>query len=364
MGQFSGSSQTLGTSVKSAKVMNRPNQPIVFFILYLVVSTVWSQSMVLGNIDFYGNRSAKIDIRKCLPYKEGDTLNVFSDSISYTRGVVTVENCLKAHKGIQQAEVVFVCCVMETQWTAYVGISRKTLVVNHSNKSKELKLPAEITNTYDSLMELLLPAIQSGYGGEDDSQGHALSDHPPSRKLQERLVSLAERYFDLLRDVLKYSKYSEQRVAAAWVIAYYHDKSAIVHDLSEAASDSDKEVRNNAIRALGIIINYIQARPNLNISVPPSPFIALMNSISWSDRNKSVGVLLALTEKRDQKLLLLLKNEALESLIDMASWKSEGHAMAGYMILGRIAGWTDQEVFESSSKNRQEMLAKMLAAIE
>lgn len=151
---------------------------------------------------------------------------------------------------------------------------------------------------------------------------------------------------------------------ATWVIAYYHDKSAIVNDLSAAANDNNEDVRNNAIRALGIIINYLQQKPNLNFTISPDPFIALMNSISWTDRNKSVRILLSLTTKRDQALLSKLKNEALESLIDMANWKSEGHATSGYTILGRIAGWTDQEIFDSYSKNRQEMIAKMLATIK
>ena len=63
------------------------------------------------------------------------------------------------------------------------------------------------------------------------SQGHALSNHIPSRKLEERFIGYSEKYFDLLRDGLSYSKYSEQRIVAAWAIAYYHDKKEITIEI-------------------------------------------------------------------------------------------------------------------------------------
>jgi hypothetical protein len=89
-----------------------------------------------------------------------------------------------------------------------------------------------------------------------------------------------------------------------------------------------------------------------------------MNSISWTDRNKSINILLTLSSNRDPKILLKIKNEALEPLIDMANWKSEGHAMGGYIVLGRIAGWKEEEIFKSSKKNRAEMIDKMLSTIK
>ena len=257
----------------------------------------------------------------------------------------------------------FVCCA-DGKWMAFIGVSVKELTVHNNLKTKDIQLPSEITRTYDSMEQLVLTAIQSGEEREDHSQGHALSENIPLRKLQERFIPYSEKYFDLLRDVLKYSKYSHDRIVACWAIAYYRDKSAIVNDLSEAATDDNEDVRNNAIRGLAIIIGYLQQQPNLNITISADPFISLMNSISWSDRNKSINILQILSYHRDPKLLLKIKNEALEPLIDMANWKSEGHAMAGYIVLGRIAGWKEEEIIESFKKNRADMIDKMLSTIK
>jgi hypothetical protein len=61
----------------------------------------------------------------------------------------------------------------------------------------------------------------------------------------------------------------------------------------------------------------------LRLVVRPAPFIDLLNSIEWTDRNKSSFALEMLTESRDPALLLDLRARALRSLIEMARWKSE-----------------------------------------
>ena len=51
-----------------------------------------------------------------------------------------------------------------------------------------------------------------------------------------------------------------------------------------------------------------------------------------------------------------------EEMKDMANWKSEGHFMPGYLMLGKIAGWTDQEIMDGTNQ-RMESIKKMLAQI-
>jgi hypothetical protein len=342
------------------------SRSLTFLLIALCIQAAWSQSPQVGIIDFYGARSIKTDIRSCLPFHENDTIKfllTYPDTSGYAKLKQTVIACLLASPEIKQARLEWVCCV-DGKWMAFVGVSAKPLTVRNNLKTKDIQLPSVIKQTYDSMELLLLPAIQNGEGGEDDSQGHALFTNTRLRKLTERFVPYSEKNLFLLRDVLKYSRYSHDRIVASWAIAYYHDKSAIVNDLSEAAGDDNDDVRNNAIRGLGIIIDYLERKSNLNMSISPEPFIALMSSISWSDRNKSILVLLALSKNHDPKLLLKLKNEALEPLVDMASWKSEGHAMGGYVLLGRIAGWSEQEIIESFKKNRADMIAKMLSTIK
>ena len=51
---------------------------------------------------------------------------------------------------------------------------------------------------------------------------------------------------------------------------------------------------------------------------------------------------MSLTAKRDPELLARLREESLASLIEMARWKSAGHAYAAFTILGRITGYSDE----------------------
>ena len=74
------------------------------------------------------------------------------------------------------------------------------------------------------------------------------------------------------------------------------------------------------------------------------PFIAMLNSIEWTDRNKASLALLELTGKRDPAILAMLRAEAFLSLVEMARWKSPGHAYSGFVLLGRVGGLAEDEI--------------------
>jgi hypothetical protein len=93
------------------------------------------------------------------------------------------------------------------------------------------------------------------------------------------------------------------------------------------------------------LLVFADAVPNLNRStprIPPQPFIEFLSSPIWTDRNKASGALLTLSASRDPALLATLREQALASLVEMARWKSEGHALAAFTILGRVAGYLDE----------------------
>jgi hypothetical protein len=84
----------------------------------------------------------------------------------------------------------------------------------------------------------------------------------------------------------------------------------------------------------------------------------MLNSCTWSDRNKSAGALEQLTEKRDPALLAEIRDQALTSLVEMAAWKSLGHAWDSLMILGRIGGLTDADIKKDLAQgNRRKVVA-------
>jgi hypothetical protein len=44
----------------------------------------------------------------------------------------------------------------------------------------------------------------------------------------------------------------------------------------------------------------------------------------------------------------------MEPLVEMARWRNEGHATPALLILGRIAGWTDDAVLAASRADQRE----------
>ncbi|MBO0860220.1 MAG: HEAT repeat domain-containing protein [Chloracidobacterium sp.] len=183
-----------------------------------------------------------------------------------------------------------------------------------------------------------------GNFGEDRSQGHSLLNDPAARAVQERFIEFAARDLKLLRDVLLNSNDARNRALAAEVIAYAADKQAVVDDLVEALRDQDGGVRNNATRALAVMAESARQPTKQPIKIPLLPFIEMLNSIDWTDRNKSSFALSALTYKGDPAVLSELGQKALPSLIEMARWKSSGHAHPSFFLLGRVAGFPEGEI--------------------
>jgi hypothetical protein len=102
--------------------------------------------------------------------------------------------------------------------------------------------------------------------------------------------------------------------------------------------------RNNATRALLVIATLAERAPVRRLRIPPQPFIDLLNSLVWTDRNKSAGALEQLTASRDPALLSALRARALPSLIEMARWQSPAHAASSITIVGRIGGLSEEEI--------------------
>jgi hypothetical protein len=163
--------------------------------------------------------------------------------------------------------------------------------------------------------------------------------------VQERFVVYANRELPQLRRVLRNSSDAAQRALAAQVVGYADNKKAVLNDLLEAMRDPSDDVRNNAMRTLLV---FADAAPTVGRSIPRVPaerFVDLLDSPIFSDRNKASGALMFLV-RRDPRLLETLRKRALKPLLEMARWKSEGHAFAAFAILARIAGYSDDAAMD------------------
>jgi hypothetical protein len=238
--------------------------------------------------------------------------------------------------------VQLVCCEAG-RGIIYVGIEERgrTLTRFRAAPTGKVRLPADIVQSGQEFSDALTAALVRGDAAEDDSQGHALFHDPATRAVQERFPGYAARDLAVLRRVLRESADAEHRALAAQILGYAGDKQAVVGDLVYGMGDSSEDVRNNAMRALAVFAKLVPAPSRRVVRIPYDPFIGLLNSPVWTDRNKSSLALMALSERRDPELLAKLRRIAIPALVEMARWHSEGHAMPSLLILGRIGGQPD-----------------------
>ena len=65
---------------------------------------------------------------------------------------------------------------------------------------------------------------------------------------------------------------------------------------------------------------------------------------------------MALSASRDPGLLATLRKGALTSLVEMARWKSTGHALYAFIILGRLAGYSDTGAYDLWDRGEREVV--------
>ncbi len=227
-----------------------------------------------------------------------------------------------------------------------------------------IALPDEVVAAYEAFKKSRRASLRRGDWSEDDSHGYALLGDEATRALQKQFVPLAERHFDRLAEVLRTANSAKQREMAATVLAFAGDKTKVAAELAAAARDPDRRVRNDATRALGVILNYARQHPELAIAAPVEPYLDLLQSLQWTDRNKAMFVLLELTEDGDASLLHQLAEHSLPALVEMARWSTEGHAVMAYLLVGRIAGLTDTELIAAwRDGKREDVIARAFESV-
>lgn len=313
--------------------------------------------VVIGTLDFFGLRHVvQSTIEENLKIKEGDGF----DRQRVSAAVAGLEKL----PGVQKATFAPITGDGSGQIHLFVGIQEtgsRGFILRAAPTGGD-RLPEPLAATYRAAMDALGPAIRAGRAGEDDSQGHSLSEDPAMRKAQDAALALVPANLAAIQQVLKSSASKEDRRAAAWLLGYAPDKTVVTADLTDAARDPDSTVRNNATRALGAIAVLAAADPKLGIRIEPDVFIEMLDSVTWTDRNKAAFVLDGMTKSGDPKLLGALHERVLPDLIEMARWKSEGHSMTAALILGRISGRTDEETLQAWDTRKEEIIAAAKAA--
>jgi hypothetical protein len=160
-------------------------------------------------------------------------------------------------------------------------------------------------------------------------------------RIQTLFPSLMEQHLDVAREVLRDSGDEFQRSVAAYVLPYARNKAEIVEDLHTALQDNDANVRATALRGLMALTQ------SGGVRISPSWFVAMLQSLAWSDRTQAVWALEQLTRDRNVDVLSQLHGDALTSLIEMSRWQTEQYAYPAFMLVGRVAGMTDLNIRDS-----------------
>jgi hypothetical protein len=320
------------------------------------VGSVAADELQIGIIDFYGLRKLSPQkARHALTFKEGDTIELLEPSPALRES----EQRLEALRAVAHARAVTVCCD-NGKAIIYVGIEEKgapAIQFRDAPQGSE-QLPEDIVQAGEEFSRALSAAVEAGNAGEDDSEGHALARDPAMRAPQEAFIMYAQHESELLRQVLRNSSRALHRALAAQVIGYVPDKQSVVDDLVYGMSDPDGIVRNNSMRTLLVFARATRMPTREPIDVPYAPFVEFLASPEWSDRNKASGALMELTRSGNAELLASLQNEALESLTEMARWKSDQHAFPSFVILARIAGYPDEDVRQAWKKGEREKVIR------
>jgi hypothetical protein len=306
----------------------------------------------VGVVDFYGLREVpEKRARSALGISEGDPL---------PPSKADLEERLESVSGVVRAHVAAVCCDAG-KVTLFVGIEEKGAphFEYRTPPVGDVRLPDELVATYRDFTDAVRVAVLEDDAQEDISRGHSLMANARVRSVQERFLTHAGAHLNLLKDVLRNSGDGEHRGVAAWILGYSLRKQLVIDDLQHALQDPDDVVRNNAMRSLMAIAELAYRDPTLELKIAPTWLIEMLNSLIWTDRTKAAAGLERLTRSRDPNAIAQLAERALPAVLEMAHWKSATHAKPAYVIAGRVAGLSEEEIEKSwVADNREVVLGR------
>jgi hypothetical protein len=295
----------------------------------------------IGHVDLFGTRGANVAaVASALRAIEGNRAP--SSDADHSALLERVAIIVKDQTGRPATDIAMVCCDERGAWTIYVGLAAEGMApvryapVPHGSDT----LPQNVQRAHDDVMQALEEAVRQG-ASEDHKEGYALSSNPALRRAQLALRDAAVASEKSLYRVLAAANDPAQRAAAAYALGYAPASKRQIAALIAASRDADDGTRNNAVRSLWAIADSTQP---IARDIPFDPFISLLTSGRWSDRNKGLLLVGALSERRSRALLDRVRREAQFELIEMARWRVRGHSDSARLLLGRIAGLTDARI--------------------
>jgi hypothetical protein len=340
----------------------------LFFLVFLVAGPAFPAAAArddltprIGAMEIFGERAVpQKKIRDVLGLSEGSPLPP-------SRG--NLEDRLGAIHGVVGARLEVVCCD-RGKTILYIGIQERDAphIEFHPAPTGEQALPEEMQSQYRDFLELAKEAARQGSTGEDLTNGYSLMAFPDARSCQKVLREQVEKYASELHEVVRKSSDDDQRAAAAYLLQYAPRESVragqqMVDDLQYALQDPSDVVRANAMRALKAVRVGAKLHPEQGLAVLPTWYVELLNSVVWSDRRGASLELVELTDSRDPATLAEIRERAIDSVVEMARWHDLEHALPPFILAGRLAGLSEEDIQAAwVSGNREAVIKKAIEA--
>ena len=314
------------------------DQSVLRFSLLLATTCCMAQPVrgPIVAIDFYG--AAPVDytrLRAAFPFQIGATFELKGAAVDDDPDPRQPE--LKQLLGTNRISVAPVFVPDLKGWVFYVDVepphASAPAIVSRPPPSGTSRLPPGILAVYEHSIRRF--ADGGIHAGDETTHGYSISKDPIMRADQLQLIDYARAHPKHLYSVLERSGATRDRIAAAWIAGYAPRGSKQLNALLHAANDPDSTVRNNAIRVLAV-----EALHDARIArqIPAEPFIPMLHSLTWSDRNKAMWLLDPVTAARDPRTIESLRRQTIEPLRQMSRWTYWFHASMALVLLGRIAG--------------------------
>jgi hypothetical protein len=311
--------------------------------------TVQSENITITDIFYFGYDGLDLEaIKTIMPLHVGDS---FDGYLAFHAEQSKIKAAIKKKLGAESTDEALI--LFGGRYIVFVGLPGRSNQVFKflPQQTRDLKTPQSIHLLYDQTMEANTRHLKTGNKIE---QGKYF-------QLRAETKNEALKIPNQLMDVLATAVDPRERMLAAHALGLIAHNKEQIDALVQAGYDSDESVRNNATRALGVLLSE---QPSIATLVPAEHFINMVNSPTWVDRNKSIFVLLGLTKSHNPAVLQKLQKDALASLIEMCAWP-KGYSGSALTLLARVGGMSDAEsstLIEAGGNERIVNLAKAKAA--
>lgn len=289
----------------------------------------------IAYIEFYGYTGIDVEaVRRALPFREGDKR---SKSIERR-----AREAVRRVTGRDATGVSQICCVGDGDGTIFIGLpgeSSRTFIPDPAPNG-DAPVAAELRKLYEKMQKAEFAAMSKGHG-ETEIVGYRLMKERGAAAAEMAVRGYALKHEQELLRTLSGDRRPSERAIAADALGYGARTARQIAALVQAARDADDGVRNWAVRALSEIL---RADSSIASQAPAEPFLDLVRSGVWTDRNKGAMVLWPLTESRDPQLLARVRSEAWDALVEMARWRVAGWSTPARFILARAAGMPEARI--------------------